>query len=648
MDIKEIAQLAGVSPATVSKVVNHKDSSISKETREKVNAIVEKYHYVPYSSIISRQSAKRTLAVILREPVSYDSMLDGIIRTAQREGYTPLVLDSYSNPQAEARNLRTILSSGCAGIIWEPVAESSQRLKTKLARSGVPFLLIGVHGGNGSLVQPYYEIAYQMTNELVSRGHTGIGCLLSKSRRSKEFLAGYRACLENNSLPYMGDLVFEDVDQRVARAIADGRVTGVVSSHFRDAIRFSQLMSKLHYHIPIDVSLVSLHNEDQDANDVMWGVQISTYIVRNSDFGVFLCKKLVSQIEGRSDKEIFSPQYELENTATVASPPIRRAEKVIVVGSLNSDTYMLVPSLPHEGAAVSTLATQQYAGGKAANVAAGIAKLGYRTAVLGNVGSDYEADVLFREFDSWGIESSGVHRVEDAETGKALIFADSRGNTMISLVAGANALLAPQDIRARISSFEGTRFCLVQTEIPLDTVVETCKVAHEVGACTVLKPSSCDELPKDLLPLVDYLIPNEHELERICKGNGTVAEKARYLLEQGPKAVIVTLGSSGCFLCTRKGERNYPAFVFPTVDDAGACDAFASALVASLLDDDDLDRAIRVASYAAGYSVTRHGVIPSLIDHFALVSAVEAGAISGSASSEQWKCASGFNGYASS
>lgn len=89
MDIKEIAQLAGVSPATVSKVVNHKDSSISKETREKVNAIVEKYHYVPYSSIISRQSAKRTLAVILREPVSYDSMLDGIIRTAQREGYTP-------------------------------------------------------------------------------------------------------------------------------------------------------------------------------------------------------------------------------------------------------------------------------------------------------------------------------------------------------------------------------------------------------------------------------------------------------------------------------------------------------------------------------------------------------------------------------
>ena len=634
VDIKDIARLAGVSPATVSKVVNHKDASISSETREKVNAIVEKYHYVPYSSIISKQSAKRTLAVILREPVSYDSMLDGIIRTAQREGYTPLVLDSYSNSQTEAHNLKTILSSGCAGIIWEPVAETSQQLKAKLSKSGIPHLLIGVNGGDGTLVQPYYEIAYQMTGELVSRGHTGIGCLLSKTRRAKEFLAGYKACLEDNGLPYMGDLVFEDVDQRVARAIADGRVTGVVSSHFRDAIRFSQLMGKLHYHIPIDVSLVSLHNEDQDANDVMWGVQISTYLVRNSDFGVFLCKRLVSQIEGGKGQVAFSPRYELENTTTVASPPIRRADKVVVVGSLNSDTYMLVPSLPHVGATVSTLATQQYAGGKAANTAVGVAKLGYRTAVVGNVGSDYEADVLFREFDGWGIESSGVHRVEDAETGKALIFADSSGNTMISLVAGANALLAPKDIRDRSSLFEGTRFCLVQTEIPLDTAAEACRVAHEMGAQTVLKPSSCDELPTSLLALVDYLVPNEHELERICPGDGTIAAKARALLEQGPKAVIVTRGSSGCFLCTREGERSYPAFAFPTIDDAGACDAFASALVASLLHADDLDRAIRVASYAAGYSVTRHGVIPSLIDHFALVSALEAGAIGDHAPSD--------------
>lgn len=629
VDIKEIARLAGVSPATVSKVVNHKDSSISDETREKVNAIVEKYHYVPYSSIISRQSAKRTLAVILQEPVSYDSMLDGIIRTAQCEGYTPLVLDSYSDSQVEAQNLRTILSSGCAGIIWEPVTESNQQLRTKLAKSGVPFLLIGVNGGDGSLVQPYYEIAYQMTNELASRGHTGIGCLLSKSRRAKEFLAGYKACLGNSGIPYMGDLVFEDVDQRVARAIADGRITGMVSSHFRDAVRFSQLMSKLHYHIPIDVSLVSLHNVDQDSGDVMWGVQISTYLVRNSDFGVFLCKKLVSRIEGKDDKELFSPQYKLENTTTVAPPLIRRTEKVVVVGSLNSDTYMLVPSLPHVGAAVSTLATQQYAGGKAANIAAGIAKLGYRASVLGNVGSDYEADVLFRELNHWGIENSGVHRIEDAETGKALIFADSRGNTMISLVAGANALLSPQDVRARSSLFEGTRYCLVQTEIPLDAVVEACRIARKAGSKTVLKPSSCDTLPDGLLSLVDFLVPNEHELERICQGDGTIAEKARRLLEQGPEAVIVTRGNSGCFLCTKEIERNYPAFAFPTVDDAGACDAFVSALVASLLDDNDLDRAIRVASYAAGYSVTRHGVIPSLIDHFALVSALEAGAISG-------------------
>ena len=49
MDIGDIAKLAGVSPSTVSKVINHKDASISASTRERVLKVVRDYHYTPYS-----------------------------------------------------------------------------------------------------------------------------------------------------------------------------------------------------------------------------------------------------------------------------------------------------------------------------------------------------------------------------------------------------------------------------------------------------------------------------------------------------------------------------------------------------------------------------------------------------------------------
>ena len=50
MNIKEIAELAGVSPSTVSKIMNHKDETISSETRERVLKIVKEYNYTPYAS----------------------------------------------------------------------------------------------------------------------------------------------------------------------------------------------------------------------------------------------------------------------------------------------------------------------------------------------------------------------------------------------------------------------------------------------------------------------------------------------------------------------------------------------------------------------------------------------------------------------
>ena len=69
MNIKEIAKLAGVSVSTVSKIVNQKDESISKETRERVLKIVKEYNYTPYASAIVTTKKTWVLGILLRSSV---------------------------------------------------------------------------------------------------------------------------------------------------------------------------------------------------------------------------------------------------------------------------------------------------------------------------------------------------------------------------------------------------------------------------------------------------------------------------------------------------------------------------------------------------------------------------------------------------
>ena len=106
MNIKEIAKLAGVSTSTVSKIVNQKDSSISSETRERVLKIVKEYHYTPYASVTSPSQKTWVIGVILRSSTAFDAMLDGIVRTAQDNGYQIMVCNSCCNMDQELKILQ--------------------------------------------------------------------------------------------------------------------------------------------------------------------------------------------------------------------------------------------------------------------------------------------------------------------------------------------------------------------------------------------------------------------------------------------------------------------------------------------------------------------------------------------------------------
>ena len=193
MNIKDIARLSKVSASTVSKIVNSKDDSISSETRERVLSVIRQYHYTPYAKI-SSQSKTWHIAVILRSSISFDTTLDGIIQTAQQSGYGTVVFNSYSNIEQESKNISALSKHKIDGVIWEPVSKESFN-KLKGIEHEIPWLTIGSIGGDESLLLPYSDAAYKLTEQLISHGHTSIGCLMTDGRRTKDFLNGFKSCL---------------------------------------------------------------------------------------------------------------------------------------------------------------------------------------------------------------------------------------------------------------------------------------------------------------------------------------------------------------------------------------------------------------------------------------------------------------------
>ena len=125
------------------------------------------------------------------------------------------------------------------------------------------------------------------------------------------------------------------------------------------------------------------------------------------------------------------------------------------------------------------------------------------------------------------------------------------------------------------------------------------------------------EIPEELYRLTDIFVPNRHAAAKLAPFP-EVERQAEYFLEQGVRNVIITLGHRGCYLRTPEQAFWYDAPPVATVDATGAADAFIAALAVYLLQNYSLEDAVEIASHAAGFCVTKQGVIPALVDRNSL------------------------------
>ena len=162
---------------------------------------------------------------------------------------------------------------------------------------------------------------------------------------------------------------------------------------------------------------------------------------------------------------------------------------IVVVGSINMDLVARMARLPRPGEAVHGQSFQTIPGGKGANQAVAVARLGVRVTLIGRVGEDSFGEALLRSLAGHGVVTEQVLVTPECSSGVALIGVDEAGANSITVVAGANGRLTVQDIESRAEIIQAADALIVQLDTPLDTVA----AALRAGAAAVLGRPVCLE-----------------------------------------------------------------------------------------------------------------------------------------------------------
>lgn len=293
--------------------------------------------------------------------------------------------------------------------------------------------------------------------------------------------------------------------------------------------------------------------------------------------------------------------------------------RILVIGSLNMDIVIGMKKMPEKGETILGKNLTYVPGGKGANQACALGKLGGKTAMLGCVGQDGFGNHQIENLRKNHVDVSYLKQVSQKPTGTAVIYVDEQGQNSIVVVAGANEACDMGYLKEHDFLFEQYDFFVFQMEIPCEAVWYGIQRAKELGKTVFLNPAPApDFIPEELLGQIDYLTPNETELIKLA-GMSQVTEEniregARRLLEKGIKNVLVTLGEKGVLLVNRDTEKIYPARKVQAVDTTAAGDCFNGALVTALAEGKSLEEAILFANTASSVAVTRKGAQSSIPD----------------------------------
>jgi ribokinase len=273
--------------------------------------------------------------------------------------------------------------------------------------------------------------------------------------------------------------------------------------------------------------------------------------------------------------------------------------------------------MPHPGESLVGECYSRIPGGKGANQAVGLARLGAKVTLAGKVGRDADGAKLLEVLKEEGIATNFVFAAEKTATGLAVILLDHTGQNAIVTYPGANLDLNEADI---LKAFAAGSFdaLMLQLEVSDEVIISSYQFAKKIGIPTFLDAGPARSFPLEKIRGIDVLSPNETEVLALTGIEiRSIADAelgaAELMFRSDAKAVVIKLGAAGALLRTAEGEcEHFPARKVNVVDCTAAGDAFMAALMIRYLETNDLRESVTYANLAGVLATTRLGARPSL------------------------------------
>lgn len=292
-----------------------------------------------------------------------------------------------------------------------------------------------------------------------------------------------------------------------------------------------------------------------------------------------------------------------------------RVNKILVIGSSNTDMVVKTQKLPLPGETMLGGTFLMNAGGKGANQAVAAARLGGDVTLVAKVGNDIFGKQSIEGFKKENIHTDFVFITDKAPSGTAIIMVNEEGENCIVVAPGANALLLPVDM-AQVKNLSEAEIILMQLEIPMETIEAVAKIAKANHQKLIINPAPAQKLSDELLNGIFLVTPNETEAAMLTGipviDERSASEAAEVFLRKGVQNVVITLGKKGAYFQNADLKFQIEAPVVQAKDTTAAGDTFNGALTVAITEKMEWEQAIHFAVRAASVSVTRMGAQASV------------------------------------
>ena len=621
MTIKELAKLADVSIATVSKIMNNKDENISPVTREKVLRIAQQHNYSPYAKAISKAFPKTQLVGVVVPDISdrlYASVVQYLDGYAMEQGYSLVVTSTFGDVNREALSIDSLLGKRVEYILflYGRIEAASQ---DKLREHNTPFYCVPFGPDEQDEDKPvldFQSAAEEAVSFLSGLGFEKMAAVLRE--KDGPLCRTLHRSMERNKIVFDESLIFEFGQQEPSEVLEILAKTGVKAVVVQDTeiarLIYSCAYAR-HMNIPGDLSVISF---DFGGEGHTFLPELCTLVLPHKELAKILWDTVFHMVSTRREQGIELVGLMFKEGKSTARSTDRHKVKICVIGGVNLDVTFLVDEILGSTETMTIHERSILPGGKAGNQAIGVARLDGAASIISILSNDMDGKNLYNNLAANNVDVSGIGFDNAASTGIAYIFVTKSAEYLIGYYQGTSDSISRKHVEECMDILLSSEYCLLQNSIPDETLLFITRLCRKHGIRIILKPSGYKMLPPEVLEELYMLVPNKTELNQIMPGEGSVGEKAAALIAGGARYVVVTLGEEGCYFTDGKAGKEYPAIDVEPIDTTGASDAFISALAVLLAEGESIDTAIEYATIAAGISTTRLGAQSSLPDRYTL------------------------------